>query len=302
MPLFFYKYFQRTVLYRQTKMAVFGKIDSRALPAGVSVVQNSTQVTGSNFTTPGLDYIDAGDIIEILPDRAPYVVAEVVSATELRLSKPFAEASVNVAAPNNAFRRTPPKQVASYVYAPIDTVAREILLISTAEAQLAENKEKGLCSPGWWLWDTYTTAAGDTRYKANHIASISALGAAAIIGDDDTDGGVAADIASEITVGTLPAVTVTAGNIVTFDATAISATDQGTLTYTFQRQKTSNGRWANVTATLDGGIYDISVPGILTIAAPDVTTDLNGYEFRVKVNNTVGGEEVISNDALLTVS
>lgn len=285
-------------------MAVFGKIDSRALPAGVSVVNGSTQVNGSDFTTPGPDYIDAGDVIEILPDRAPYVVAEVVSATELRLSKPFAEASVNVAAPNNAFRRTPPKQVASYVYAPIDTVAREILLISTEEAQLAENKEKGLCSPGWWLWDTYTTGAGDTRYKANHIASISALGArnAQIEGDDDTAAGVAADIASLITVGTLPAVTVTAGNIVTFDATAISATDQGTLTYTFQRQKTSNGRWANVTATLDGGIYDISVAGILTIDAPNVTTDLNGYEFRVKVNNTVGGEEVTSNDALLTVN
>lgn len=281
-------------------MAVFGKIDSRPIPNPVTATQTSTEVTGIGFKAVGTDnYIDAGDIIEIEPTRTPYVVAEVVSDTELRLSKAFAEASVS----GPSFRRTPPKQVASYVLAPIDTVAREILLISTAEAQLAENKEKGLCSPGWWLWDTYTTAAGDTRYKANHIASISALGANTIIGDDDTTAGVAADAASEITVGTLADVTVTAGNIVTFDAASVSSTDAGTLVYTWQRRTSSTGRWANVTATLDGSIYDTtSVAGELTIAALDVTTDLSGYQFRVKVNNTVGGEEVISNDALLTVN
>jgi len=286
-------------------MAVFGKIDARALASDATVSADGltlTSATPGGFTdTASNDYIDQGDILEI--NGTAYIVRSVTSdgnALVLR-DAATAEASTTVLAAN-LVRRTAPKEVASYVLSPFDTVNREILLISAAEASLDENKEKGLCSPGWWVWDTYTNAAGETKYKANHIASISALGAAGIIGDDDTDGGVAADIASEITVGTLPAVTVTAGNIVTFDATAISATDQGTLTYQFQRQKTSNGRWSNVTATLDGGIYDISVPGILTIAGVDVTTDLNGYEFRVKVNNTVGGEEVTSNDAQLTVN
>ena len=301
-------------------MAVFGKIDSRPIPNAVTATNASTQVTGSGFKAVGTDnYINAGDIIEIEPTRTPYVVAEVVSDTELRLSKEFAEVTVS----GPSFRRTPPKQVASYVLAPIDTVAREILLISTAEAQLAENKEKGLCSPGWWLWDTYTTAAGDTRYKANHIASISALGAAAIIGDDDTDGGVAADVASIITITQEPLISgaATEGDGVDLTVTATATTDQGTLSFQWQRQKTSNGRWVNITASTDGGVYGTSgsgtgiasgTPVVLDIGAalwaddlsdPGVPVAANGYEYRVKFNNSVGGEEVVSTvDATLSVT
>ena len=300
-------------------MAVFGKIDSRPIPNPVTATQSSTTVTGTGFKAVGTDnYINAGDIIEIEPTRTPYVVAEVVSDTELRLSKEFAELTVS----GPSFRRTPPKQVASYVYAPIDTVAREILLISTAEAQLEENKEKGLCSPGWWLWDTYTTAAGDTRYKANHIASISALGAAAIIGDDDTDGGVAADIASVIAITAQPAIsgTATEGDGLDLTVSATATTDQGTLSFQWQRQKTSNGRWVNITASTDGGVYSnfagtgvvSGTPVVLTIGAalwaddasdPGVEVAANGYEYRVKFNNSVGGEEVVSTtDAVLSIT
>jgi len=300
-------------------MAVFGKIDSRLITDPVTATQNSTAVTGVGFKTVGTDnYINAGDIIEIEPTRTPYVVAEVVSDGELRLSKAFVEATVT----GPSHRRTPPKQVASYVLAPIDTVNREILLISADEAALVENKEKGLCSPGWWLWDTYTTAAGDTRYKANHIASISALGAASIIGDDDTDGGVAADVASVIAITAQPAISgaATEDDGVDLTVSATATTDQGTLSFQWQRQKTSNGRWVNITASTDGGVYTnfagtgvaSATPVVLTIGAalwaddssdPGVAVAANGYEYRVKFNNSVGGEEVVSTtDAVLSVT
>ena len=179
------------------------------------------------------------------------------------------------------------------------TAARRVVFIDDAEAILSENRERGLTAPGWWEYFTYTDGDGNTRHKAQHLVSFKDAPANAADGDDD----VAADVASAITVGTLAAVTVAAGNAATFDAASVSSTDSGTLVYTWQRQKTANGRWANVTATLDGGIYDTtSVAGELTIAAGDVTTDLSGYEFRVKVTNTVGGEEVVSNDATLTVT
>jgi len=179
------------------------------------------------------------------------------------------------------------------------TAARRVVFIDDAEAILAENKERGLTAPGWWEYFTYTDDAGNTRHKAQHLVSFKDAPANTADGDDD----VAADVASAITVGTLAAVTVAAGTAATFDAASVSSTDSGTLVYTWQRQKTANGRWSNVTATLDGGIYDTtSVAGELTIAAGDVTVALNGYEFRVKVTNTVGGEEVVSNDAKLTVN
>jgi hypothetical protein len=179
------------------------------------------------------------------------------------------------------------------------TAARRSIFIDEVEATLAENRERGLTAPGWWEYMTYTDSSGATRHKATHLVSFKDAPANTADADDD----VAADVASAITVGTLAAVTVAAGNAVTFDAASVSSTDSGTLVYTWQRQKTANGRWANVTATLDGGIYDTtSVAGELTIGAGDVTVDLDGYEFRVKVTNTVGGEEVVSNDALLTVT
>ena len=179
------------------------------------------------------------------------------------------------------------------------TAARRSVFIDDTEATLAENIERGLNAPGWWEYMTYTDSSGATRHKAIHLVAFKD----APVNTADADDDIAADVASAITVGVLAAVTVTAGNAVTFDAASVSSTDSGTLVYTWQRQKTANGRWANVTASLDGGIYDTtSVAGELTIAAGDVTVALDGYEFRVKVTNTVGGEEVVSNDALLTVT
>ena len=179
------------------------------------------------------------------------------------------------------------------------TAARRSIFIDDVEATLAENRERGLTAPGWWEYMTYTDADGNTRHKAQHLVAFKD----APVNTADADDDIAADVASAITVGTLADVTVTAGNVVTFDAASVSSTDSGTLVYTWQRQKTANGRWANVTASLDGGIYDVTaVAGELTIAALNVTTDLSGYEFRVKVTNTVGGEEVVSNDATLTVN
>jgi len=179
------------------------------------------------------------------------------------------------------------------------TAARRSIFIDDTEATLAENIERGLTAPGWWEYMTYTDASGATRHKATHLVSFKDAPANSADADDD----IAADAASAITVGTLAAVTVAAGVAATFDAASVSSTDSGTLVFTWQRQKTANGRWANVTATLDGGIYDTtSVNGELTIAASDVVVGLDGYEFRVKVTNTVGAEEVVSNDATLTVT
>lgn len=179
------------------------------------------------------------------------------------------------------------------------TAARRSVYIDEVEATLKENRERGLNAPGWWEYMTYTDGSGATRHKAQHLVSMGSAPA----NTADLDDNIAADVASAITVGTLADVSVEEGNIVTFDAASVSTTTSGTLVYVWQRRTSSTGRWANVTASLDGGIYDTtSTNGELTIEALDVTLDLNGYEFRVKVTNTVGGEEVVSNVAELEVT
>ena len=139
MPLFFYKYFQRTVLYRQTKMAVFGKFDSRGFEGGATFTigndddGNPRRVTMAGNTAAKTfleddladddNYVDVGDILVI--DGDPYIVRGVRSGTVLDL---YTDATAG--AVTTIVRRTAPKAVADAVLAPIDSrVERQILYI-----------------------------------------------------------------------------------------------------------------------------------------------------------------------------
>ena len=324
MPLFFYKYFQRTVLYRQTKMAVFGKIDAAALPGGVAVTQNTDIVTGSGFQDPaGADYIDAGDIIEILPDRVPYVVLRVESDTQLILTREFEEATVVLGAAN-AFRRTAPKAVASAVLTPsYDSRTREILYVDLAEAQLESSRKRGLKIPGWHVFETFENAQGDTVYHAECIAAVKNYQGATT--GDDNDDPIVADTESIITIDAQPAISGPAevgdGTPLTITAEA-STTGQddaaapATISFQWQRQRRNGGRWVNVTANLDGtaSYANFSGTGVASPATAALTLTLNpviwatddsanGYEYRVKITNNVGGlEQVTTTDAVLVVT
>jgi len=97
---------------------------------------------------------------------------------------------------------------------------------------------------------------------------------------------------------TFDAATVAAATA-TFSVTAAAA-PTGTVVYLWQRRSGTSGRWTNVSATLDGGIYSDFNTASLVIA--DVTTAQNDYEYRVKLTSTAGAEEVISDAATLTVT
>ena len=108
--------------------------------------------------------------------------------------------------------------------------------------------------------------------------------------------------------GTSLTVTATASTTGQDDAAA-----PATISFQWQRQKTSNGRWVTITGTTDGGVYSdfagtgiaSGVPVVLTIGAALWATDdsANGYEYRVKFTNNVGGlEKVTTTDAVLVVT
>ena len=307
-------------------MAVFGKIDAAALPAGVEVTINTNTVFGSGFQDPtGPDYIDAGDIIEILPDRVPYVVLRVESDTELILARNFEETTVSPAAPNNAFRRTAPKAVASAVLTPsYDSRTREILYVDLAEAQLESSRKRGLKIPGWHVFETFENAQGDTVYHAECIAAVKNYQGATT--GDDNDDPIVADTESIITIDAQPAISGPAevgGTLAGLTITAAASTTgqddaaaPATISFQWQRQRRNGGRWVNVTANLDGtaSYANFSGSGIASPATVDLTLTLNpviwatddsanGYEYRLKVTNNVGGlEEVTTTDAVLVVT
>jgi len=169
------------------------------------------------------------------------------------------------------------------------------VFIDDTEATLAENTERGLNSPGWWQYTTYTDADGNTRHKAVQLVSMKD----APVNTADSDDDVAADVASVITISAQPADVGAAADPFTGTFAVTAAADTGTVEYQWQRQTATSTRWSNITATLDGSVYSGQTGATLTITGA-AKADLDGYKYRVKLTSDAGAEEVISDAATLT--
>lgn len=161
-----------------------------------------------------------------------------------------------------------------------------IVFVDETEAGLAANKARGLSSPGWWSYRTYTDAAGNTRHKAEQLAFITNPEANA----DETlsDDTIAADVAATITVGTQPTDQTTSSGGATFTVAA-TCDNSGTVTFQWQRRTTTSGRWSNVSGATSA-----------SLALTGLTNAADGYQYRVKLNADVGAPEVISDTVTLT--
>lgn len=171
-----------------------------------------------------------------------------------------------------------------------------IVFVDATEAGLDENKSRGLTSPGWWAYRTYTDASGKTRHKAEHLMVLSNpdTNANETLSDDT----IAADVASAVTIDTQPAASTSASGAGTFTLATSTTGTPGTLTYQWQRQ-TANAttRWVNIAADTDAGITYADFT-TATLAYSGLADDsLDGYKYRVKITSTGGTEEVISDGA-----
>lgn len=155
--------------------------------------------------------------------------------------------------------------------------------VDVTEAQAAANIAKGLNTPGWVTYTTYTDAQGNTRHKSEVLVAIKS-----ITGDNDT-------LAPEITIGTQPAnQSVTAPAPATFSVTA-TRTGTGTLTYQWQVQQEGAGAWADVSGATSAS-YTTGAT-----ATGDGAGATDGDKYRVVVSLT-GAESVTSDAATLTVA
>ena len=257
-------------------MAIFGKIDAATFSNNVAVTNGDATVTKN-----AADTVVVGDIIEL--SSVPYIVREVTSTTAIELHTAYAGSTD--AALAGAVRRTAPKAVAEFVVKGGDSRSRDLVFVDDTEQAVAANKARGIWGPGWWLYETYQTAAGDTRHKAECIAFVHATAAAA---GDDADDTVVADVLETITIGTQPADQTTSSGAATF--TVAATVDQsGTITYQWQKKPAGSTRYANVSGATSASLV---LSGQL--AAND------GDKYRVKINTSKGAEEVVSDAATLT--
>ena len=129
--------------------------------------------------------------------------------------------------------------------------AKTIVFIDDTEAQLAENKARGVGSPGWYSFFTYTDMHGNTRYKAEHLVSIA--GPEANASETQSDDTIGADITSVITPGTVADATTyaPAGAVAVFSSNGAADGSRTAGTYTVTNAAgSSSGTGADFTVVV----------------------------------------------------
>lgn len=169
--------------------------------------------------------------------------------------------------------------------------SQTVVFVDAQEANLAENKARGISGPGWWAFATYSQGSV-TRTKAECLAVISnpELNSAETQSDDT----IAADFG--ITIDSQPAsASVAAGAAGQFVVAAVSRPTGGTLSYQWQKSSDGGSTFANES---DAGVVSGTATNTLDIS--DVSgLDANQYRCVVSV---VGGADVTSSAATLTVT
>jgi hypothetical protein len=169
----------------------------------------------------------------------------------------------------------------------LNTAEKEVTLgVSVNEAQNAGNIAKGINTPGWVKYTTYTDGNGNTRNKSEVLVAM-----ASITGDNDT-----LDPDPVISIGTQPQnASVVAPDPATFSVTA-TVTNGGVLAYQWQIQQEGAGAWANIS----GATSATYTTGATAVGDGAGATD--GDAYRVVITAGAGATPVTSSAATLTVT
>ena len=170
------------------------------------------------------------------------------------------------------------------------SVTETIVFVDEQEAQLAENKARGINGPGWWAYYEYAQGSV-TRTKARILCFLT--NPDLNTNETQSDDAIAADYT--IAIGTQPvAASVTAPAAAQFVVAASTTPAGGTLAY--QWQEDSGSGFGDIT---DGGIYSGATTDTLDLSD---STGLDGYEYRVVVSNSGASTSVTSDAVALTVA
>lgn len=90
-----------------------------------------------------------------------------------------------------------PKYLSDDADATPQTSVDNAYFVDTDEAQVDGNREKGIKTPGWMLYNTYTDALGNTRHKVEPLVAMKVssadAGDAGVTGNTDVEDTVVAD-------------------------------------------------------------------------------------------------------------
>ena len=159
-------------------MALWGTRDSFSI-TGTANVSNAVATTTVTGTGTAFDTeVNIGDALVIAGKRRK--VTDIGSATSITIGTAWDGA-------NQTGATITGQDIPKYVTA-AEVAANNIIGVDDTEAQLAANKARGITTPGWTKYVTYTDMHGTTRYKTEVLVVMSS----ATTGDAPDDS-VAAD-------------------------------------------------------------------------------------------------------------
>lgn len=264
-------------------------------------IEATFQVTGVD-TGAVTDFIilEAGSYVDITPVSLTGVAATLVSGTDgadLTVDLTLTIRGFNITNPGSGYKTSDltdgsvpvslnpdgtdaavvaiahPIVVGTGSVEHIPYIDSTIVFVDREESLVDDNRNRGLLSPGWWLYSTYVDGGGVERHKAELLVAVDVpVASAGDAADDETVPEGTITIAMAAT-----AVTLDDGDTGTLEAT-VTSVPSASLTLKWQIY---NGSWTNVT---DAGVYSGSATDTLTLTAPDYS--LNGKRFRLKVSGT----------------
>ena len=153
-----------------------------------------------------------------------------------------------------------------------------VVFVDATEADLAENKARGVTGPGWWYFHTYDQS-GVTRTKAECLAVISNPDTNA--NETQSDDTIVAD--RTVVIDSQPVdASVTAPAAVSF-VVAVTVTPSGTPVFQWQ-ESTDGGTTFSDLAT--AGVYSGHNNSTLSISD---STGLDGNKYRCRLRAGQGG-------------
>jgi hypothetical protein len=178
-------------------MALWGNKDAVAITGTtIGVTNGSKAVTGvgTTFTTS----LTVGSIIEITSGTTTKNrVASITSDTALTLSDNFTGTTAATLAIANAKVQLMPKNVYRQSMGGTagtrgKTNLATVVGVDITEAKVATNIAKGITTPGWTRFKTYTDAQGNTRRKVEVLVAGNGFTQATM--GDATDDTIVADV------------------------------------------------------------------------------------------------------------
>lgn len=142
-------------------MALFGNKDTKAITGTVAVTNGSATLTGTStaFTTE----LKSGNTVVIA--TVEYRVVSITSNTVATLHTTYAGSTAS------GLTITANEQPASIAASDLAVV----LGVDTTEAAVTANRAKGINTPGWVKYTTYTDAQSTTRHKAETLVAMSSI-------------------------------------------------------------------------------------------------------------------------------